>query len=567
HSASITGQLKRLAEAAETIRAKDAAESEATSELTATLRSTTETIIQTFADWEGDLNESCQVLTGEIVAACEAGVETATKAFKSAITTIEDITKEAQDFVHAERQAMTDIISISEEASAAEISRLRNQNNLLTTLLDSEKVKAEKMRDDLIKQVSSLLCGFTDARDKSMREAINSVRADIREGQQQMGEVEERARSVGRGAEVRYKEVEGRVNSLSGEGRRVGEGGLKALSTLTTTAQKGLNTMHRGVVDAVNEQRRDLERQTGELTTTYTAALERLDRSKRSRIELTSSILESTSSGARGGFEDLQRGLDESSKRVEQGMEGVVREITQLSTLTSEFVAAGSSAVSKIRGTTAKLAVEGTRDDVPTGATPRKRTWDVVESWERTKGREEVLREWKYRQTRQQRQPAPALSVATTIGNEEHEEMEGLEGEAVEQGQVAGDEGSLETSSVTLPAVQDAREGKPTSPPPTEEQQPQPPQIPKPAEQPTRYGDLPTGPLPSLLKPATESAAAAAPPAKATQMKKPRSVSGSISGKPPSTGARKAAPLSEKPVNVVGARGGLRRVTSNGAGR
>ncbi|KAG8907787.1 kinesin motor protein cin8 [Tulasnella sp. 417] len=246
-------------------------------------------------------------------------------------------------------------------------------------------------------------------------------------------------------------------------------------------------------------------------------------------------------------------------------MEGVVRETTQLSTLTSEFVAAGSSAVSKIRGTTAKLAVEGTRDDVSTGATPRKRTWDVVESWERTKGREEVLREWKHRQTRQQRQPAPALSVATTIGNEDQlEEMEGLEGEAVEQGQVAGEEGSPETSSVTLPAVQEPRGEKQ----PAEEQLvPPQTQAVKPAEQPMRFGDLPTGPLPSLLKPATESAAAAAPPAKPTQMKKPRSVSGSISGKPPSTGARKAAPLSEKPVNVVGARGGLRRVTSNGAGR
>ncbi|KIO18808.1 hypothetical protein M407DRAFT_31522 [Tulasnella calospora MUT 4182] len=551
YSTSITGQLKRLAEAAETIRAKDHAESEATSEFTASLRSTTEAITRTFADWEGDINESCQVLTGEIVAACEAGVETATKAFKSAITTIEDITKEAQDFVQAERQAMSDIITISEEASAAEISRLRNQNSLLTTLLDSEKVKAEKMRDDLIKQVSTLLCGFTDARDKSMREAINSVRADIREGQQQMGEVEERARSVGRGAEVRYKEVEGRVNSLSGEGRRVGEGGLKALSTLTTTVQKGLNTMHRGVVDAVSEQRGDLGRQTGELTTTYTAALERQDRSKRSRIELTSSILESTS-GARGGFEELHRGLNESSARVEQGMEGVVDETMHLSTLASEFVTAGSSAVSKIRGTTAKLSVEGTRDDVPTGATPRKRTWDVVESWERTKGREDVLREWKERQTRKERQPAPALSVATAIDPEDHQGMEGLEGEAADQGPIAV-EGSPETSSATLPLVQEPQGEKEPSPPAEQ------PQTLKLSEQPMR---LPTGPPPTL-KPATESAA---PLAKPSQMKKPRSVSGSISGKPPSTGARKAAPLSEKPVNVVGARGGLRRA-ANGAGR
>ncbi|KAG8944135.1 kinesin motor protein cin8 [Tulasnella sp. 424] len=555
HSESIISQLKRLSEAAETIRAQDASEAQATSEFTATLHSTTDAIIDTFASWEGDLNESCQVLSGQIVAACEAGVETATKAFKSAIATIEDVTKEAQDFVQAERQAMSDIITISEEASAAEISRLRNQNNLLTTLLDSEKVKAEKMRDDLIKQVSSLLCGFTDARDRSMREAIDSVRADIREGQQQMGEVEERARSVGRGAEVRYKQVEGRVVSLSGEGRRVGDGGLKALSTLTTTVQKGLTTMHQGVVDAVNEQRGDLERQTGQLTTTYTAALERLDRSKRARIELTSAVLE-TDTGARGGFEALERGLSETSERVERGMQSVVDETTNLSVLASDFVTAGSLAVSKIRDTTGKLSVEGTREDVSTGATPRKRTWDVVESWERTKGREEVLREWKARHMKQGRQPVRALATAAPVDSEDQQDMEDVE---VEQGLAAEVLSPGPSSATLLPSVVEPREAKEPSPP-TE----QPPPPPKLTEQPMMFGDLPTGPPPSL-KPRSESAAPP-PSAKPSQMKKPRSVSGTISGKPPSNGARKAAPLSEKPVNLVGTRGGLRRGV-NGAGR
>lgn len=135
---------------------------ETSSEFTAALHSTTDAIVETFANWESDLNESCQVLTGQIVAACEAGVETATKGSKSAIAPVEDARKEAQDFVQAEGQAMADIITISEEASAAEVSRLRNQNTLLTTLSDSEKV--EEIRDDLIKQVSSPLCGFTDVR-------------------------------------------------------------------------------------------------------------------------------------------------------------------------------------------------------------------------------------------------------------------------------------------------------------------------------------------------------------------------------------------------------------------
>jgi kinesin family member 11 len=43
------------------------------------------------------------------------------------------------------------------------------------------------------------------------------------------------------------------------------------------------------------------------------------------------------------------------------------------------------------------LVETGTREDVPTGTTPRKRQWDFNDHWERTKPREAVLREWRQR--------------------------------------------------------------------------------------------------------------------------------------------------------------------------
>lgn len=136
-----------------------------------------------------------------------------------------------------------------------------------------------------------------------------SERIFVKGGQQKSG-VEERARNVGRGAEVTYKEVEGKVNSLGREGKRVGERGLK----------KGLNTMHRCVTDAVSEQRSELDRQTGELTTTYTTHSNCADRSSRPCLMHCHSS-SSGASGPRGGFGGLQRGLDEHSERVEQGKE------------------------------------------------------------------------------------------------------------------------------------------------------------------------------------------------------------------------------------------------------
>jgi kinesin family member 11 len=43
------------------------------------------------------------------------------------------------------------------------------------------------------------------------------------------------------------------------------------------------------------------------------------------------------------------------------------------------------------------LAESGTRETVPTGATPRKRKWEFAEGWDRAPSREQVLREWRAR--------------------------------------------------------------------------------------------------------------------------------------------------------------------------
>jgi kinesin family protein 11 len=44
---------------------------------------------------------------------------------------------------------------------------------------------------------------------------------------------------------------------------------------------------------------------------------------------------------------------------------------------------------------TCSLAEQGTREDAPTGKTPRKRVWQYVDQWELTKDREAVLRAWR----------------------------------------------------------------------------------------------------------------------------------------------------------------------------
>ena len=48
-----------------------------------------------------------------------------------------------------------------------------------------------------------------------------------------------------------------------------------------------------------------------------------------------------------------------------------------------------------VSGKARDLITEGTKDDIATGTTPRKRQWEYADHWQLTKGREEVLREWR----------------------------------------------------------------------------------------------------------------------------------------------------------------------------
>lgn len=57
----------------------------------------------------------------------------------------------------------------------SQIERLRQQNQQLTQLLDHEKVHSAHLKDDLVKQISSLLLGFTAAQSQSLATAMQPV--------------------------------------------------------------------------------------------------------------------------------------------------------------------------------------------------------------------------------------------------------------------------------------------------------------------------------------------------------------------------------------------------------
>lgn len=91
------------------------------------------------------------------------------------------------------------------------------------------------------------------------------------------------------------------------------------------------------------------------------------------------------------------------------------------------FRSAASSHLSEIYQTTQALADHGAREDMPTGTTPRKRTWTFTDEWTLTQSREVLLQDWKRRRSTSA-QPEELPSRHSTPVHEEpvHEEVEAI---------------------------------------------------------------------------------------------------------------------------------------------
>ena len=97
------------------------------------------------------------------------------KAFKSLNSITETVLQEAHDHIAIERKALEEAKAMADTTSNAEILRLQQQNALLSRLLESERVKAERAKEDLLQRIAGLLGTFTAERDRSLREAFSEM--------------------------------------------------------------------------------------------------------------------------------------------------------------------------------------------------------------------------------------------------------------------------------------------------------------------------------------------------------------------------------------------------------
>ena len=120
----------------------------------------------------------------------------------------------------AEAEAAEKSKVLAHRTAAAEIVRLRTQNDLLARMLSEEKAKTTKLRTELVQNLTSLIHGFTDAQDESWTNAVEGVKLANEAGMSEMEHYGDQVELISEERERRAEGIEMELQGVQGQAKR-----------------------------------------------------------------------------------------------------------------------------------------------------------------------------------------------------------------------------------------------------------------------------------------------------------------------------------------------------------
>ncbi|QRW18820.1 kinesin motor domain protein [Rhizoctonia solani] len=236
-------------------------------------------------------------------------------------------------------------LAVQQEKHVGDVLRLRGQNESLVSLLEAERVRSDRMRDEAIARVTALITGFTAESQKGLYEAVAATRAGLGEGEEALSrfavEHEEEAERV-------VETTEGLVSVLQGkeaEGKQIKEDGIKAIKQAKASFDDGNSRVRLSINTAITGQSTEIGRQL--------------------------SGLGEQSSNASSDLPLLKK----------QTMGTVISQTTMLRNACQTYKSSVDAHASTLEQMDKALVTDLKTQVTPTGHTPRKRKWDYVDSW------------------------------------------------------------------------------------------------------------------------------------------------------------------------------------------
>ena len=223
-------QVFQLQQALLSIQSSDASEAEALEVARKTLGETHQTFKTSFGAWSERLKRASEeMITGVKLAGVDAlgAVEAELKTMGSLI---DAVTREARDHIDADLKTARTAATLTNENCRNEVARLRQQNETLVALLESERLRADNAKDELVRRLSAFLGDFTVERDRSLREAFGAIQNANQKQEGETGLFSEQHGKLMEQMEKDGAEVKGQLQKRSGEGKRTRDGAFKVSS-------------------------------------------------------------------------------------------------------------------------------------------------------------------------------------------------------------------------------------------------------------------------------------------------------------------------------------------------
>ncbi|KAH9079433.1 kinesin-domain-containing protein [Lactarius deliciosus] len=364
----INDQVRRVQDVMTSIQAQDEVAGEALRNAQTSVKEANDSIRATFSSWSDKLEQSSLSWRTDLEKSSMTSFQAVEKALDSIAVLVQSVIQETQKYMAAERERNAEAKLIAENQAEEQIRHLKDQNAQLTRLLQHEKLK-----------------------DKSLEEAVVAIKEENTQAENTLnGFTDEYSRKVD-DVMMRNQELSALIEKKGDQCKRLRDGAFKSLGSVSNTTLDGVSNIQSLVTTSLSTYSADVTRQIHLLNSASADAFERHGRAKRARVDATDGFCADVLAES----QYLQRAIATMSKSMEANASKVTTEASKTVRSAQVYHKSASEHLASMRKTTDSLIDQGTREDTPTGNTPRKRVWQYTDDWELTKDRDTVIQLWK----------------------------------------------------------------------------------------------------------------------------------------------------------------------------
>ncbi|KAJ8078798.1 Kinesin- motor protein [Marasmius tenuissimus] len=386
-------QLQDVEGALQSMRSHDSVETQALESLRKVVEGTQHTFQTGFKQWAEKMTSTNEQTYTQLDRTLVSAFAEFDKTTKGLHLLLESVIIGASKFADSERHAISAAQKLVDDATQAENSRLRQQNENLLQALETQRAEGTKAKDSLIQRISGLLGEFMETRDHNLRKLIAPVAADNESAIGCMDGLSEQHRAVT--SQMKNEGVA--FNRGLDKGRAQSKTTVEEFNKVTLSTRETVNSnltgAERRLSKEVTSYCQEVQGQTQAMTSSCAEAFTTYSRAKRLRLDGMNAM----GGSLRSEFTSLNRGLKSMSEDVQGHAEQVTSSAQELEKMSDSYRSIASTNVHSLKQGCSSLQQEATQQDVSTGSTPRKRKWRYKDSWDLTNSRDDLLKEWRSR--------------------------------------------------------------------------------------------------------------------------------------------------------------------------